>query len=152
MPLEDIPDEVDVVVVGTGLTESIVAAACARIGKSVLHLDERSYYGGQWASFTFEGLLHWTNAPATSSETNERLEVGDAMNNRVEWADKFDAITNVEEVSYVPASAAPDDSDEQPAASIAVKTPTTWTMDKLKAHGRKFNIDLCPRVRATLCF
>lgn len=30
----------DVIVLGTGLTESILAAALAKIGKKVLHLDK----------------------------------------------------------------------------------------------------------------
>ena len=37
----------DVVVLGTGMVESIVAAAAARQGHSVLHLDNARYYGGQ---------------------------------------------------------------------------------------------------------
>ncbi|XP_044538749.1 rab proteins geranylgeranyltransferase component A 1 [Gracilinanus agilis] len=41
------------------LPESIVAAACSRSGQSVLHVDSRSYYGGNWASFSFSGLLSW---------------------------------------------------------------------------------------------
>ena len=42
----------DAVIVGTGLVESIVAAATARVGKSVVHLDPNDFYGGEWASFT----------------------------------------------------------------------------------------------------
>ncbi|XP_040180977.1 rab proteins geranylgeranyltransferase component A 1 isoform X2 [Rana temporaria] len=55
----DLPAEFDVVILGTGLPESIVAAACSRIGQRVLHLDARNYYGGNWASFTFSGLQSW---------------------------------------------------------------------------------------------
>ncbi|XP_013884644.1 rab proteins geranylgeranyltransferase component A 1, partial [Austrofundulus limnaeus] len=44
---------------GSGLTESVVAAACSRVGQRVLHLDRRSYYAANWASFTFNGLLTW---------------------------------------------------------------------------------------------
>ncbi|XP_015743241.1 rab proteins geranylgeranyltransferase component A 1 isoform X1 [Python bivittatus] len=51
--------EFDVVVIGTGLPESIIAAACARSGQRVLHVDSRNYYGGNWASFSFSGLLSW---------------------------------------------------------------------------------------------
>ena len=36
---ERLPEAVDVVVIGTGLPETILAAACARSGLSVLHLD-----------------------------------------------------------------------------------------------------------------
>ncbi|XP_070615848.1 rab proteins geranylgeranyltransferase component A 1 [Erythrolamprus reginae] len=56
---DHLPSEFDVVVIGTGLPESIVAAACARSGQRVLHVDSRNYYGGNWASFSFSGLLSW---------------------------------------------------------------------------------------------
>lgn len=60
-----IPDKFDCIIIGTGLTNSIVAAACSRIGKTVLHVDKDGYYGGEWASFTFQQLLEWieTNDP-----------------------------------------------------------------------------------------
>ena len=61
-----IPDEVetsdgvnrtfDVLVIGTGLTESIFAAAAARSGRSVLHIDPMDYYGGCYASHS---LCEW---------------------------------------------------------------------------------------------
>lgn len=38
------------------MVESIVAAACSRIGKNVLHLDSSDHYGGLWASYNFDGL------------------------------------------------------------------------------------------------
>ncbi len=42
--------QADVVVLGTGLTESICAAAFARNGQRVLHLDSTESYGGEWRS------------------------------------------------------------------------------------------------------
>nr|XP_033801766.1 rab proteins geranylgeranyltransferase component A 1 [Geotrypetes seraphini]XP_033801767.1 rab proteins geranylgeranyltransferase component A 1 [Geotrypetes seraphini] len=56
---ESLPSEFDVVILGTGLPEAIIAAACSRIGQRVLHIDVKNYYGGNWASFTFSGLLSW---------------------------------------------------------------------------------------------
>jgi len=56
---DSLPSKFDVIVVGTGMVESVVAAAAARQGHSVLHLDTAKYYGGDWASFTFEGLGQW---------------------------------------------------------------------------------------------
>ncbi|XP_010611177.1 rab proteins geranylgeranyltransferase component A 1 isoform X2 [Fukomys damarensis] len=56
---DSLPSEFDVIVIGTGLPESIFAAACSRSGQRVLHVDSRSYYGGNWASFSFSGLLSW---------------------------------------------------------------------------------------------
>ncbi|XP_034964383.2 rab proteins geranylgeranyltransferase component A 2-like [Zootoca vivipara] len=56
---DNLPSEFDVVVIGTGLPESIIAAACSRSGQRVLHVDSRQYYGGNWASFSFSRLLSW---------------------------------------------------------------------------------------------
>ncbi|KAM6217441.1 rab proteins geranylgeranyltransferase component A 2 [Rhynchocyon petersi] len=56
---DSLPSDFDVLIIGTGLPESIVAAACSRSGQRVLHVDSRSYYGGNWASFSFSGLLSW---------------------------------------------------------------------------------------------
>ncbi|XP_072601132.1 rab proteins geranylgeranyltransferase component A 1 isoform X5 [Vulpes vulpes] len=56
---DNLPSEFDVIVIGTGLPESIIAAACSRSGQRVLHVDSRSYYGGNWASFSFSGILSW---------------------------------------------------------------------------------------------
>ncbi|NXP44038.1 RAE2 geranylgeranyltransferase, partial [Heliornis fulica] len=55
----------------SGLPESIIAAACARSGQRVLHVDSRNYYGGNWASFSFSGLLSWIK------ENQEKIDVCD---------------------------------------------------------------------------
>ena len=47
------------IVIGTGLEESIVAAAAARNGHSVLHVDVNDFYGSQWSAFTLDGLQKW---------------------------------------------------------------------------------------------
>ncbi|KLO17500.1 FAD/NAD(P)-binding domain-containing protein [Schizopora paradoxa] len=49
----------DVVVLGTGLTESISAAALAKAGLSVLQVDTNSYYGSNEACLTTKELLSW---------------------------------------------------------------------------------------------
>ena len=59
--------QADVVVLGTGLTESICAAAFARNGQRVLHLDSTESYGGEWRSLPLketpgdktDGVLEW---------------------------------------------------------------------------------------------
>ncbi|XP_036774322.2 rab proteins geranylgeranyltransferase component A 2 [Manis pentadactyla] len=68
---DSLPTEFDVVILGTGLPESILAAACSRSGQRVLHLDSRSYYGGNWASFSFSGLLSWLREYQQNSDTGE---------------------------------------------------------------------------------
>ncbi|KAH8298458.1 hypothetical protein KR044_004041 [Drosophila immigrans] len=53
---DDLPDEFDLVVIGTGFTESCIAAAASRIGKTVLHIDPNEYYGDVWSSFSLEAF------------------------------------------------------------------------------------------------
>lgn len=47
------PSKFDVIVVGTGLPEAILAAAVASSGRSVLHLDAYENYTSPWASLAF---------------------------------------------------------------------------------------------------
>ena len=54
-----LPSHFDVVVVGTGLVESMVVGACARVGKKVLHLDNHDYYGARNATFDLRKLNNW---------------------------------------------------------------------------------------------
>jgi hypothetical protein len=54
----------DVVVLGTGLVESIVAAAAARAGQRVLHLDATQFYGGEAASLPITQWSDWAAAGA----------------------------------------------------------------------------------------
>jgi RAB protein geranylgeranyltransferase component A len=57
-----IKDVFDVIVLGTGLKECIVAAALAKEGKKVLHLDVADFYGSQDASFTLSQLREMAQA------------------------------------------------------------------------------------------
>lgn len=59
MMADDLSTDHDVIVVGTGVPESIVAAAAARIGQRVLHLDREAHYGSLWASYNFHSLREW---------------------------------------------------------------------------------------------
>ena len=55
----------DVIILGTGLAESCLAALLAVQGKSVLQLDKNDFYGGESASISLEQLyaLHGRGAP-----------------------------------------------------------------------------------------
>jgi Rab proteins geranylgeranyltransferase component A len=46
----------DLIVLGTGLSESVVAAAAAKSGKRVLHLDAQGHYGGCNAALSLRQL------------------------------------------------------------------------------------------------
>lgn len=58
---EDWLDEThfDAVVVGTGMTESVVAAALSRAGRKVLHLDSLPFYGTSTATLQLEQFKDW---------------------------------------------------------------------------------------------
>ncbi|XP_059163146.1 rab proteins geranylgeranyltransferase component A 1-like [Physella acuta] len=69
--IADLPDEFDVVVLGTGLTETIVAAACSRLGLKILHLDRNDFYGNTFGNFSLQGLEAW-------QKKNQNLPLEDA--------------------------------------------------------------------------
>lgn len=74
---DDFLDETsfDAIVVGTGLTESILAGAAARRGLKVLHLDPNPYYGGQWASHSLPAFRDALGAEDGALRAEDRIEV-----------------------------------------------------------------------------
>ncbi|KAI8321380.1 FAD/NAD(P)-binding domain-containing protein [Martensiomyces pterosporus] len=61
-------EEFDVVVLGTGLIESIVASDIAAAGKKVLHIDKNPYYGGDFSCFSLSAFLEWAMAHRDSRQ------------------------------------------------------------------------------------
>lgn len=59
-------DHYDVLVLGTGVRESVLSAALSRAGKRVLHVDPHTYYGNEWASLTLSELSQWASAHANA--------------------------------------------------------------------------------------
>ncbi|GAV09034.1 hypothetical protein RvY_18638 [Ramazzottius varieornatus] len=57
--MEELPKEFETVVLGTGLPESIVAAAASRLDKSILQLDQNTFYGRDWAGFRLKELREY---------------------------------------------------------------------------------------------
>ncbi|CAI6005098.1 unnamed protein product [Closterium sp. NIES-64] len=53
------PTSFDAIVVGTGLPESLLAAALSLAGRRVLHVDCAAYYGSHWASLPLDQLAQW---------------------------------------------------------------------------------------------
>lgn len=59
-PLPDTtPEKVDVLIVGTGMVESVLAAALAWQGSNVLHVDKNDYYGDTSATLTVDQTKRW---------------------------------------------------------------------------------------------
>ncbi|XP_062513686.1 rab proteins geranylgeranyltransferase component A 1-like isoform X2 [Corticium candelabrum] len=72
---DDLPEEYDAIVLGTGLIESIVAAALSRNGKRVLHLDSNTYYGGNWSTFNLRDLEEWLSHDTEKSTQSNDGEI-----------------------------------------------------------------------------
>ncbi|XP_058065268.1 rab proteins geranylgeranyltransferase component A [Anopheles bellator] len=124
---EDLPTEFDLIVIGTGLTESIIAAAASRVGKTVLHLDSNDYYGGYWASFNFESFRKYLRSDEQKPEPVEEPVPQDFLllrrrptavqNGREQWYD-FKRHGDVD----------------------------GWNQERIEQEFRRFNIDLTPKL------
>uniref|UniRef100_A0A0D9UZG8 Rab escort protein 1 n=1 Tax=Leersia perrieri TaxID=77586 RepID=A0A0D9UZG8_9ORYZ len=72
------PTSFDVVICGTGLPESVLAAACAAAGKSVLHIDPNPFYGSLFSSLPFPSLpsfLSPSPSPSSASSSSSAAAV-----------------------------------------------------------------------------
>ncbi|GMR39893.1 hypothetical protein PMAYCL1PPCAC_10088 [Pristionchus mayeri] len=151
--MEDpLPASVDLVVVGTGLGEAMLAAAAARSGCSVLHLDDANYYGGEWASFNLRTIDEWAERekrrergemppePVASlikeGETLQRIYRRPTIRNfKDEWT----------EASAAPTTAAVEATADDAASEDAALAPPTWR-EAVDEHWRRFSIDISPKV------
>lgn len=68
----------DVLVLGTGVTESVLSAALGRAGQRVLQVDPNTYYGSAWASLSLSELASWAHATEHAHLTfpRDRVEPG----------------------------------------------------------------------------
>uniref|UniRef100_A0AAG5D0P0 Rab proteins geranylgeranyltransferase component A n=1 Tax=Anopheles atroparvus TaxID=41427 RepID=A0AAG5D0P0_ANOAO len=127
---EELPTEFDLIVIGTGLTESIVAAAASRVGKTVLHLDTNDYYGGYWASFNLEAFRKYLNSCRSHhqpSTTSSRFE-----NNFLQLCPYPTIVQN----AYEKWSNLLEESGDVDG----------WSREKIEQEFRRFNIDLTPKL------
>ncbi|KAJ2605007.1 hypothetical protein EV177_006253 [Coemansia sp. RSA 1804] len=61
-------EEFDVVVLGTGPIEALVASELADQGRRVLHIERSPHYGGHYASLTPSALLDWASSLPTARD------------------------------------------------------------------------------------
>ena len=73
---QDLPSPVDALVVGTAFAEAAVAAALARAGDRVLHVDRNAYYGGSGAGFSLGKLQAWAAERTERAKSRADEEVG----------------------------------------------------------------------------
>ena len=67
----------DLIIIGTGISESIIVAAASAVRKTVLHLDPNAFYGSHFASLShvdFTSFLTSHAATSTTTTTNDQLE------------------------------------------------------------------------------
>lgn len=67
----------DVVICGTGLTQSILAAALARVGKKILHCDSNDFYGDLDAVLSLDSIDDWIKNVQTRNESKEDTQESD---------------------------------------------------------------------------
>lgn len=58
----DCSNHFDLIILGTGIVESVVSCAASKCGKKVLHIDSNDYYGNDHCSIPFEQLVRESKA------------------------------------------------------------------------------------------
>lgn len=157
-----LPSEFDLIIVGTGLIESIISAAASRIGKSVLHIDSNDYYGGQWASFNLKALNNFTQKETVEANENF-LIIGNSIFNIRDFHSKWHIpekskihIENVEkslealEIRSDDANANENTEEVQQEENITKEpvpeSSVEYSQESLLKESRRFNIDLLPKI------
>merc|ERR1719357_818743 len=122
------------------------------MGHSILHVDTAKFYGGDWASFTWDGLQEWINVSDEPKSRTEEigLEEGEeiiylAKNKstsdlRENWfceSEEHHAKTELEEAKQ---------HSESDNSVTFQETKKMWNKEMLKSQSRKFNLDLTPRL------
>ncbi|KAG6331963.1 hypothetical protein ID866_7126 [Astraeus odoratus] len=64
-------NEFDVIILGTGLTESITAAALAKAKLKVAHVDPNVYYGADEATLPLDEIAAWAERHSSSNTTDQ---------------------------------------------------------------------------------
>lgn len=121
-----IPSEFDVVVIGTGLSESILAGALCRIGQRVLHIDDRDYYGGSQATFNLKDFHNIdVKKPADGADSGTTARPFDESKLVLPDTDVFvpaayrtDELQNIDKTIFVPEVDEPEPKKQEPQVAV----------------------------------
>ncbi|XP_036333314.1 rab proteins geranylgeranyltransferase component A [Rhagoletis pomonella] len=134
---DDLPDNFDLIVVGTGFPESCVAAAASRIGKSVLHIDPNEYYGGVWASFNLESFC-----ALLDQESNNVIRYATQKWYVDEQIKNENNSSGNEQANVSPGA----EVDGDTVTNVGNQENEQWCRRTLLQQSRRFNLDLSPRI------
>uniref|UniRef100_A0A0M3IPX5 Rab proteins geranylgeranyltransferase component A n=1 Tax=Ascaris lumbricoides TaxID=6252 RepID=A0A0M3IPX5_ASCLU len=140
---EALPSDVDVVVLGTGLPESIIAAACARSGLSVLHLDRNDYYGGVWSSFHLQSIAEWVDRMKREMDADPEGDYTDITLEDGEELIPIGRNQSIESVHLQWHTVEPDTTESEQNGDMESDHPIKRDMER---NWRRFSIDLLPKV------
>lgn len=149
----DFRSEFDVVVVGTGLTESIFAGACARAGKSVLHLDYNAHYGARQATYTLKDFALWLRGQFIDAADEQRLEranpslyFGVAEAELQPTASVNVLVTHVPDTPHRVSYIGPSQADDVAAVGWSELPPPAELPEHLMALSSRFSVDVTPQL------
>ncbi|KAJ1965611.1 hypothetical protein GGI12_000662 [Dipsacomyces acuminosporus] len=156
-------EEFDVVVLGTGLVESIVASDIAAAGKKVLHVDKNPYYGGGYSCFSFSAFMNWATDHRDSrqipsvdiciGEGEAKLDLSlaeqksdSSLGEHAELLAAFkDNKQHARAVELLGSIAPYIKNKDQPLSEAAVSSALE-TLAKLLDADRKYSIELAPKL------
>lgn len=75
MELQITPNKFDVIILGTGVPESILAASLSVHGESVLHIDSHEFYGSLWSTLRVSEAVSFLTNNYGNRTAQENLEV-----------------------------------------------------------------------------
>ncbi|KAK6626393.1 hypothetical protein RUM43_006704 [Polyplax serrata] len=151
---QELPRKYDAIILGTGMTESIIAAALSRIGKTVLHLDCQNYYGENWASFNLENIEFWVEE--NKNAVAEKIHVDSSTRSFSDENETFVplkrniSIKNIchnRHVTICNSETELTDDEGNNETHCENKMPfLNANQEYLMKHSKRFNLDLCPKL------
>ncbi|CAJ0930019.1 unnamed protein product, partial [Mesorhabditis belari] len=140
---DSLPDHVDVVIVGTGLPEAILAAACSRSGLSVLHLDRNPFYGENWASFNLNTLDEWIGE--NKKELSETT-VSESIKEKIQADESYISFGDNRQIFDLEKQWTEDSATEKVVKNKDGEETTSTYRAIIEKEWRRFSIDITPKI------